>query len=274
MKLSLYSDDVVLLITGCVSPSPNQAFHALKDVKVRFQQYVDSITWFLYHSSFKNIVFCENSNYFVFEDNALREKEKLCELAAKQHKRLEVISFQGDFAMVEKTNKGYGEGEIIQYALKQSELLRRAKSFCKVTGRVEVLNIDDVFSKIEYGQNYFNRDLAHGRRSIDTRIFCCDIEYYKRNLMLLYKQLEPQNSIEGLFWLTLRDLDKWNSTYAYPDFHGICGATDQPYDINKYLVKVMSIACRLHIYNSIALPLYTALRKIELKLSSWGGNKN
>ncbi len=45
--------------------------------------------------------------------------------------------------------KGYGEGEIISYALNNSKYLKNSESFYKLTGGLTVENINDVLIDIQ-----------------------------------------------------------------------------------------------------------------------------
>lgn len=57
--------------------------------------------------------------------------------------------------MIELCGKGYGEGEIIEYGLKYSELLRGAAYFCKLTGRLKVENINRFTKLAKMDKSYF-----------------------------------------------------------------------------------------------------------------------
>lgn len=265
MHLDVTSNDFVLLITGCVDAPVNQRYHTIIDVNERWKQYRKSIVWFIKNTPIHCIVFCENSGFFEERE---KERERLCELAEEYGKLYECLSFRGNGEMVIKINKGYGEGEIIEYALNNSEILKNAATFCKVTGRVKVRNIDSVLYKMEYGGNYFNRGIQHGRHSIDTRLYCCDIAFYRRNLQDIYKRLIMCQSIEGEFWNVLKERKReWRSTFSYPDYDGLCGGSGKPYNINRLLITLLSLACRMNMYNCFALPLYTAYRKIQLRIT-------
>ena len=56
-------EKIILIITGCINPNPNQGWLVLKNVDERLKQYVESIIFYIENSPFKGIVFCDNSNY-------------------------------------------------------------------------------------------------------------------------------------------------------------------------------------------------------------------
>ena len=102
----------------------------LTDVSERLKQYIECIEFYLCKTSINKIVFCENSNY-KFDSRALYE------LAKKNNKLLEILQFNGNYSQIVDRGKGYGEGEIIEYALQNSKLFLQSKYFVKVTGRLD-----------------------------------------------------------------------------------------------------------------------------------------
>ena len=56
--------------------------------------------------------------------------------------KLESLSFTGNEKRIASCGKGYGEDDIIEYALKHSDLLKEATYFCKLTGWLKVDNIN------------------------------------------------------------------------------------------------------------------------------------
>ena len=120
----------IILLTGCINPN-GMAFTALTDATIRLKQYVTAINYYLNNTNYP-IVFSENSgtsinSYFNSYNN---------------NKRLELLSFKGNNN--KDRGKGYGEAEIIDYALKKSLIIESHKNNCsiiKITGRLIVRNI-------------------------------------------------------------------------------------------------------------------------------------
>lgn len=253
--------NICLLITGCISPNKEQSFLFLKDIEERLKQYIDSILYYLRYSSFKMIVYCDNSNFFY--DNI----DWICSEAERHGKQFEWISFLGDDGKIVKCGKGYGEGEIIEYALENSKLLRESKAFFKVTGRLKVLNIDYILRRIKSeNKNYFNRDIYSGRKGIDTRFYCVNTEFYRNNLLKVYYGLDVVNrSLENAFWDALKQKE-YKNLPAFPKVDGISGGNGRNYAAeSKALIAVFSFFCRLNIFNLI-FPIYIGYRKMVLTL--------
>lgn len=263
-KLIFASNDIVLLITGCIQPRTDQRFLVLKDTKERLAQYIESIKFYIMSSPFSNIVFCENSAY------PYNETESLVELAQRYGKNFAWLSFQGDEEKILECGKGYGEGEIIEYALMNSELLHRAKYFAKVTGRLKVKNIDYVVQNTKYGSNYFNRDIYRGH-GIDTRFYLCEMLFYKQHLIKVHEETcelpGQERAIEDLFWPILHRNKRCRNLNAYPVFIGCSGGNGRDYShIPESIIELYSVLCRLNIFNT-CYAIVLGFKKLRLILS-------
>lgn len=126
---------VVVLLTACVAPN-GMAYTALQDPQIRKNQYLDAIDFYLRETRF-NIVFCENSGVDLWDEISSDQKEK----------RLEYITFNGN-NYNKQYGKGYGEAIIIRHALQNSNFIRSANYIIKITGRIKVLNINDIIVSI------------------------------------------------------------------------------------------------------------------------------
>lgn len=84
------------------------------------------------------------------------------------------MKFKGDDQEVVKyNNKGIGEDEIMDYVCTHSQLYAEADSFVKITGRLLLININELMANAEFGKNYFYRDIYRGKdtKGLDTRFF-------------------------------------------------------------------------------------------------------
>ena len=106
----------VLLITSSIVPQEKR-FLILKEPKQRLSQYLDSLRFYIVHTNLNNIVLCDNSGFNFPVD-------EMTALAKEYGKKLEIIQFVGDKKKIIENGKGYGEGEIIEYALHHSLLLK------------------------------------------------------------------------------------------------------------------------------------------------------
>lgn len=124
-------DRKVILLTACVNPN-GMSKTALQDTEVRKKQYISALYFYLEQTNLP-IVFVENTG----NDFSLEFKHYV------NNRRLEYISFNGN-DYDRSLGKGYGEAIIIQYALRNSKLLTNAEYVIKITGRVKIININEI----------------------------------------------------------------------------------------------------------------------------------
>lgn len=258
------NEDVVLLITGCICPNQNQRFLVLKDAEERLKQYLDSIRFYIESSPFTKIVFCDNSAC------SCDSVQELIDVAQKRNKTFEWLSFQGNHEKITEQGKGYGEGEIIHYALQNSALLRHAKSFAKVTGRLKIDNIHNVVTGAQAGRNYFNRDIYRGH-GMDTRFYLCDKDYYCQHLIDLYTQTcelpGKEFALEDAFFRTLKKIKKYRAMNAYPAFKGISGGNGRDYSkMSSMAIRTYSFFCRINLFDLFCY-FKLGVQKFWLKLT-------
>ena len=141
----------VLIITAAIDIRgniPEQTF--LRQTAIRLNQYLDSLKYAIrnYHTVGK-IVFAENTGFNY-------NYQEIYDLAAVCKKEIEILVFRGTIEKIILQGKGYGEGEILQYLLNNSRLIKNAVSFIKLTGRLTVTNFDQVISAAaDNAHNYF-----------------------------------------------------------------------------------------------------------------------
>lgn len=246
-RKSVPKREPVLLITATIFPQENRYVY-LKNPKERLRQYIDSVKFYIIKTKIKEIVFCDNSGYAF-------KKEELFSLADKYHKKLEIIQFVGNQYKIMNYGKGYGEGELIEYALKNSSILHRADYFIKVTGRLKIKNIDEIRGKLDFSKIYFNKNI-NKQQSIDTVLYCISKETYNKWFLYAYKQVCDKKGryIEHVFKDIIENnrLHVYNTPY-YPYIDGVRGTTGKRYQdyigkerwIYNILSRFNGINCRL-----------------------------
>lgn len=123
----------VLLLTACVNPN-GMDFTKLQDADERLRQYKVALQWYLDNTNIR-IVFVENSG----SDLTDYYKDYI------DKGRLEVLTFLGN-DYDRSLGKGYGEGKIVEYGLKNSEWLNNASHIIKITGRLICKNVNQMIS--------------------------------------------------------------------------------------------------------------------------------
>ena len=169
---------MLLLITGCINVNKNIPLVKVYDLKSRLNDYINTINWAIETKIFTDIIFCENSNYQL-------EISKIFCKAKNYGKSFEYLTFSGNIQNIVQQGKGYGEGEIIDFALNNSRLLKKYKFFCKITGRLKISNID---SLINQQSNWFmnKKEL----KETDTRFYCIKKDDYNTFLRNSYLNVD------------------------------------------------------------------------------------
>lgn len=104
---------IVLLLTGCIDPSlTHNRWHTLNDAKLRLQQYIEAISFYINNTNL-DIVIVENSGYDMASESGFDN--------IRNSGRIELLSYLAS-EQVRFNGKGYGEGDILRYAL---EILER-----------------------------------------------------------------------------------------------------------------------------------------------------
>jgi hypothetical protein len=215
----------------------NSDLTVLKDPDVREAQYVDSILFYIRSKAIRNIVVCDNSGF----DHA--KNERLAAEAKKYGKDIEFLSFVGDKDKIKSQGKGYGEGQIMEYTFRASRLLGKEENFFKVTGRVIVLNIDRIASRVKPGHTYFQKMTMNPlnklyKFNVDTRLYYCSRAFFERHLLDAFTSVDDNGGryLEHTYYdRMVLDKVRWKEFAVFPRYTGISGSTGLSY--SKPLLK-------------------------------------
>lgn len=142
----------------------------------------------------------------------------------------EYLSFQNDTNAVRANGKGFGEGEIVNYALEHSQVLRAASKFAKCTGKLWVENHASCISHFN-GIAAFNI-LGHFQ-AIDTRFYIVDKSFYLNRLATAYRDVRDGDGfyLEHAFKKALSTLKPSEFVmFPTPRLTGISGSTGTVYN--------------------------------------------
>ena len=235
--------NMCLIITGTIVPNDNIYCLNLKNSEERLRQYLNSLEFYINNSQLNNIVFCDNSNTFVKKIASLEK------LARKQNKNFEYLFFQGNQENILKKGKGYGEGEIIEYVLEHSNLIKRSTVLVKVTGRLIVKNINLILFLIHKNQNYFD---VVKTKVCDTRFYIVSKEMYNHFFVQAYKRVDDKKNIwiEHIFKKIILDNNLSFKLFPIqPNIIGISGSTGKKYrNYSKLKYYAKLILQKIHLY--------------------------
>ena len=222
----------VLLLSSCIQVSA--PYTKLKSANLRLKSTLESLKQWIKIAPTQKIVICDGSNYDFSND---------CKNLFPQHK-IECLNFRNDEYAVAKYGKGYGEGEIIKYALKKSKFLMNEDFFIKCGGQIYIKN----FKKIINSWNgLFECDLILKRNilripiiphQVDTRFYIVNKKFYIKNFLNRYQKVRDQegNFLEHEFFNALLNINHKVGKYFIsekPEINGISGTYGSEYSTNK-----------------------------------------
>lgn len=208
----------VILLTGCINPN-GMPFTQLTNTSERQKQYVDAIHYYINQTNI-HIVFCENSN------------TDISPLFNNAHDRLEILTFHGN--QNKQRGKGYGETEIIEFALHHSSFIHENSIIIKITGRLIINNIHQIINTLKYDFDFVTCLFHSDLKFAESRIFCGTTAFYKEFL----KNKELMNDSEGIFFEHVLSSTVLESSLRFRPFTeeplitGISGSTGEKYQIS------------------------------------------
>lgn len=166
-----------ILLSSSVVPTDKDV--KLGDPGERLFHTLESIAEWLKHSERVRLVVCDGSG-FNFAD-----------VVAKKfpNAEIECLAFVNDRERVLKQGKGYGEGEIVKYAVENSRFIRQSGVFAKCTGKLWVENFVrclDAWRGPFMGKAHFDNvfSLRPTRMAyFDTRFYMVEVGFYKKYFM-------------------------------------------------------------------------------------------
>ena len=216
----------ILLTSSVIAMDPTVA---LKSKESRIFHTLESIEKWRQISPNSHFVICDGSDY-DFSDLLNKEFPSL---------KIESLHFMNNVDLIQKHGKGYGEGEIIRYALDNSIFLREADWFVKCTAKLWVENFNSCilqWNKKFVCKAYF-ANVFSLRRSvleyIDTRFYMVDKDFYLNNFSNAYKNLslDDGSSIETEFLRVLVDKKLDHCMFRVPPIiSGVGGGSGKYYN--------------------------------------------
>jgi len=182
-------------------------------------------------------VICDGSGYDLSRD--------LKAVGTVDMRRLEVMTFENDLDQVRLKGKGYGEGQIIEYAIENSEFLASASSFAKCTGKLWIENYLPC-RRAYNGTAGFSHFGFMAVSAVDTRFFIVQKEFFRSRLLGSYARCDDLRGkyLENAYFDSLRGTapKEWILP-VYPKIRGISGTSGQEISCGnlKQLGKTLAI---------------------------------
>jgi hypothetical protein len=216
----------ILLTSSAIAMDPSVA---LKSQESRIFYTLESIGKWSQISPTNKFVICDGSGF----DFAPLIREHYPNLS------IECIFFMNDPGLIEKHGKGFGEGEIIRYALMNSVFLKESEWFAKCTAKLWVDNFlacakewnGQFLCKAFFANTFSFKPIS--LEYVDTRFYMITKEFYLRNFSNIYTNLglDDGSSIEGEFLKKLQELNLKNFLFrTSPVISGVGGGSGRYYN--------------------------------------------
>lgn len=237
-------NNICLLLTSTIEMKDKSLLRR-SDTQVRLNDYKASLKkWLTRQKSLSKIVFVDNSGY------PLDELRKVVFKNNPFNKRIEFLSFIAS----EKENSDTSRGEqgAIDFALKNSELLKEAEYFVKVTGRVFVVNIDKILKNIP---DYFHviASLTDNLLYMRSMILIFNKDFHIRKIAPYAREnIDSRNRMDfervyaKALHLALEQDYRWFPFYAEPIIDGFSGAKNRSYRRGRLRSLMLTLCSRAY----------------------------
>jgi hypothetical protein len=217
----------LLATASVVCNDPNTV---LKSSELRRAQYIAACYWWMCTNEVDKFIVCENTNdkLLGLELNHMAENNRV---------EFEYITFLGNTGNISRYGKGYGEGEIIKYALENSLMIKTSQGFYKISGRLTVENFHKINRKVKCNLNYFKlmSTRLNENLQVDTRFFYVQRDFYIRFLLNSYLMVDDRKNcyIEHAFYKILKYCGNTTSFPSFPQIKGFSATLGDEYSLNK-----------------------------------------
>jgi hypothetical protein len=237
------TQDSVILLTACVNPC-GMSSTKLQDTTIRLEQYKQALSFYLSETSYK-ILFVENTGYDFGNDFS----------AHINNGRLEYLTFSGNNYDL-SLGKGYGEAQIISYAINNSHFLKKASVIIKITGRIIVENVVDLCSGVNIPDTknvMIACNIRPSKKIGTSTFFVCKKEFLTNYFLPHIQEINETDHIwfEHILYESIIQCKKEKKKILiFPKpikIQGIAGTTSLPYPKTKRIDYILSyFAAFLH----------------------------
>ena len=218
---------IPILITSSIIPHDTGV--KLSDPQQRLFHAIESIEQWIRVAPGSRLILCDGSN-FDFR-SIIKEKFPNAEV--------ECLFFENDHSKIITYGRGYGEGEIVKFALKHSDFLRETDAFAKCSSKLWVENYAEclanwrdecLFSGVF--NNIFSISKPIEMIQVDTRFYISSIQFYLTNLIEAHQKIRKSVGfgLENSFHEIL--IEKKQKRYLFPSppiIKGVGGGTGEYY---------------------------------------------
>ena len=234
---------IPLLITTCIKVSAIAA--KITDPQERLTLTLEGIAKWLTNPAVESLVVVEGSDYDF--------SAKVDSLKREAGKQVEFLRFRNDAERVRKQGKGYGEGEIVHYALTHSRVLKTSEYFAKCTGKLYVRNYARCLAAFD-NQLQCAVNGKHEIESLDLRLYFARREFWLKHMADAHETVDDPAGyfIEYAYLDRLREIGLRGFTLTVPPIvTGRSGSDNilyKPPSLYKYLSRRLRYSIFRRIY--------------------------
>jgi hypothetical protein len=209
----------------------------LRDEAQRVKLTLDALKEWAKIAHAHKIVICDGSNYDFTND---------CKRLFPKN-NIECLYFKNNTLLVSEFGKGFGEGEIVKFALENSLFLKQDDFFVKCSARIWVENFNEILSS---WNGIFECDFGLKRNAlripiipyyVDTKFYIINKNFYLNNFLNCYKKVRDKkwNFLEHEIFKSLCNINKKVGYYFIsqkPTILGVSGTFDKKYNTSKSII--------------------------------------
>lgn len=218
-----------------------------QDPGIREADYMWAIKGWMGVGGYDTFIFCENSG----ADLSTLEKYA-ASINTFQH-RLIFLSCTKNSAARER-GKGYGEMEIIRYAIDAVTDLTPEQKLVKVTGRYRARNATRLLSKLENTSGDIFCDMRHNLTRADSRLFAITLKCAREHLLPRQHELNDledkwfENVLSDAVHGIILEGGRWFPLPCDPSLYGFSGSEGTPFGfspVSRVRSKIRQFLARM-----------------------------
>jgi len=217
---------VAVLITTANNPPVGIPFLKMTNVAMRIITAKASVFFWAAHGAKKIVIADATGGVLLSNEDIL--------LLSQIGVEVEQISYHQNHDLVKLKGKGFGEGELLSFALENSKMLKNESNFFKCTGKIFCRNFDKILQLIESNSinNLYWRHLGEGdglQQWVDLRFFYTEMNFCKEVLIPAYMLADDHKAAAEYFAYISLTKNLLSAKSLRPHLSGFAGGTGKPY---------------------------------------------
>jgi hypothetical protein len=225
----------LLFVTSVITPY-SRSITTLRDEKIRLENTKNAIFLSLKENLFSKLVIVDGSNFDILNKSEIIQIEK-------KGIQVEQLKFQQSITDVQNNGSSFGEMTIKEYMIKNSNLVSEHGTFCKLSGRYNLINAKKIIPKLRNYDTFFVNYHPFLIRNFfpftSTIFYKSSVDFFEKYLIDCKKECsyEVDGFLESVFYRRLESVKKRYLSFPYPYFSGISGVTSKETVNNHLLIR-------------------------------------